>query len=288
VKISLVMPTLSRVSELERFLEHLARQTYQDFELIVIDQNEDSRLFGVIERYGRKLPIVHVSSKRGLSRGRNQGLRYVSGDIVAFPDDDCWYESPDLLERIAKQFTREASLDGVTGRVVDQEGEDIYLRWSAVPCEVSRFNLWRTCISVTIFLRLRAVASVGAFDESLGVGAETPWPAGEEMDYMLRVLEKDHRVRYDPSLTVKHPRPSSRFDNEAIARAYASSRAGGRVLRSHRYPWWFVARNWTRALLASTLALSRGNVGKARTRWACFTGELRGWFSVAHRAWHRQ
>ena len=49
---------------------------------------------------GGMLRLELVESARGLSRARNAGLRMIAGDIVSFPDDDCWYP-PDLLQRVA-------------------------------------------------------------------------------------------------------------------------------------------------------------------------------------------
>ena len=284
MKISLVMSTVGRVMELERFLEHLDRQSYQDLELILVDQNEDRRLSKVVERYRRKLSIAHLSSERGLSRGRNAGLKYISGDVVAFPDDDCWYHTSDLLKNVVECFSRSPQVDGVSVGVVDEQGRPAYLRRPSKDLQIDRYNLWGAVISFSIFLRRDVVRRVGRFDESLGVGASTPWGAGEEMDYMLRVLEHGFRIHYTPALAVSHPAPTAIFDNNSAIRAHSYGMGGGRVLRMHRYPWWFAARNWTRALLASVLALSHGNFGKAKTRWACFLGELRGWFSLAHRA----
>jgi glycosyltransferase involved in cell wall biosynthesis len=276
------MSTVSRVVEVESFLEHLDRQSYRDLELIVVDQNEDQRLSKIIERYANNLSIVHLSSERGLSRGRNEGLRHISGDVVGFPDDDCWYHAPNLLENVVELFSRNPQIDGVGVSVVDEREHPAYLRQPAKDLQIDRYNLWGAVISFSIFLRREVVRRVGKFDESLGVGASTPWGAGEEMDYMLRVLEHGFRISYVPALAVSHPAPATIFDDNSATRAHRYGMGGGRVLRMHKYPLWFAVRNWTRALFASALALSRGNIGKARTRWACFLGELRGWFSVAH------
>ena len=54
----------------------------------------------------------------GLSRARNVGLKAVTGEIIAFPDDDCWY--PDgLLQKVVAEFRDQTSLDGLTGRSED-------------------------------------------------------------------------------------------------------------------------------------------------------------------------
>ena len=97
MKFSLVLATVDRSDELERFMFHLNQQICRDFELIVVDQNQDNRVELILAPYFDKFPILHIKSNElGASKGRNMGFKYVSGEIIGFPDDDCWYAS-DLL-----------------------------------------------------------------------------------------------------------------------------------------------------------------------------------------------
>src|SRR5258707_9390843 len=118
MKFSLILSTVGRTQELARFLEHLDRQSYRFFELIIVDQNPDEILEPLIRQYKERFPLQHRRSGRGLSRARNAGLQDFSGDIVTFPDDDCWY-LPDTLEQIAHVFDENSNYDGFTGRGVD-------------------------------------------------------------------------------------------------------------------------------------------------------------------------
>ena len=100
MEMSLVVATVGRTVELQRFLESMRTQTRRDFEIIVVDQNDDDRLVPILEQAkGWGLDIRHVrQSEKNLSRARNTGIRLAEGAIVAFPDDDCWYEA-DAVER---------------------------------------------------------------------------------------------------------------------------------------------------------------------------------------------
>ena len=51
MKVSLVMPTINVTTELDLFLKSLKAQTYKDFELIVVDQNEGNEVFEIVKDY---------------------------------------------------------------------------------------------------------------------------------------------------------------------------------------------------------------------------------------------
>jgi len=278
MRFSLVLATVGRVSELECFLQSLDAQTFRNFELIVVDQNPDDRLVPILERYEQRFAIVHLRSAPGLSRARNVGLQHVTGDVVAFPDDDCWYP-PGLLERVVRFFREHPEIDGLTGRSLDENGRPSVGRWATASGLVNKFNVWGKGVSITIFLKASVIKRTGGFDEDLGAGAGTSWGAGEETDYLLRALEKGFRIYYDANLMIYHPHPAERYDEPTLQRALKYGQGMGRVLRKHRYPFWFVCYQWLRPLGGALLSLSTGKLGKARYHWAVFRGRILGWLS---------
>jgi glycosyltransferase involved in cell wall biosynthesis len=210
VTFDLVVATVGRTVELERFLASVETQTHRDFRVLVVDQNDDDRVAPLLDE-----TVVRLRSPLGLSRARNAALPQLTADVVAFPDDDCVYP-PDLLERVAARI---AGLDGVTGREP---------WWTTDAAALTRDNLWNRAISFTIFLRRQLVERVGPFDERLGL----PSSSGEEIDYLIRALDAGARIEYDPSLVVEHPRKP--VDLAAVgARDGASI---GYILRKHGYP----------------------------------------------------
>ena len=277
-KFSLIMATVGRTEEVKRFLEHLDRQTYRDFELIVVDQNPDDRLVPILEAYEKRFPILHLRSERGLSRARNVGLRHISGDIVAFPDDDCWYP-PDLLERVARFFREHPDIDVLTGRSVDVNGKPSVERWDPTSGFINRFNVWRRSTSASMFIKAKVVRQVGGFDEKLGLGAVTSWGSSEETDYLLRALNFGFRLFYETTLFIYHPQSIKQYNAKAIARARIYGAGIGRVLRKHRYPFWFVFYQWLRSAGGAFLSLASGRLGKARHHLAALQGKFLGWIA---------
>lgn len=274
MKVSLVLATVDRQSEVAHFMEKLDGQTYRNFELIVIDQNGDDRLAPLIDRYKEKFAVRRLRSARGLSKARNIGLRHVSGDIISFPDDDCWYD-PDLLGQAAGMFARNPALAIVTGRSIDAAGHDAVGKFDAEAGLVDKLNVWRRAVSFTIFLRREAAEAIGEFDEDIGVGAKTIYHSGEETDYLLRALQR-FDVYYDPGLTVRHPNPLAAFTPQIIRRAYRYGCGFGRVVTKHRYTFGFKAKSLLRPFLGTMLFGTSLQFPKSMYYWNSFRGRLRG------------
>jgi glycosyltransferase involved in cell wall biosynthesis len=262
VKFSLIVGTLGRSAELAKLFDSLVVQTHHDFEIIVVDQNDDDRAKLVVDRFIDRLNILHLTSAKGLSRARNVGLAHVTGDVVAFPDDDCCYPRT-VLETVAKELSGNVELSGLTGRSVDKNGRDSQGRWATKPLFINKFNVWVCATSYTIFLRASMVAEVGSFDEKLGVGAGTPWGAGEEVNFLIQCL-RHGRVRYYPNLCIQHPEPVAEFNDRAFARALLYNRGYGRVLSLNHFPLYFVFYTILRPAFAIVVSILRFNFPRAR------------------------
>lgn len=275
MRFSMVLATVGRTEELERFLASLREQTYGDFELVVVDQNPDDRLSPILGAYGNGFSILHVrTASRGLSRARNLGLKYASGDVLAFPDDDCRYPR-DLLARVARIFVERPALDCLTGRSVDEEGSTSSGRFAAEAGPVGKLGVWGRGISYTIFARARSVRGM-RFDESLGAGAGTAWGSGEETDYLLKLLGRGGRLYYDPDLLVVHPSFVPPYDARARRKAYAYGCGMGYLLRRHDYPLRARAMRLVRPLGGVVLSAASLRGAKAGYHWSIFRGRLRG------------
>jgi glycosyltransferase involved in cell wall biosynthesis len=275
---SLIVGTVGRTTELSRFLGSIDAQSFKDLELIVVDQNPDDRLIPVLREFETRFRILHMRSRLGLSRSRNVGLQAVSGDIVAFPDDDCWY-APDVLDSVYRQLAAAPQWDGITGRCTDEEGRSSMGRFDKHAGALGFLNVWRRCTSFTIFLRRHVVESVGLFDETLGLGSGTRWGAAEEMDYMIRSVRRGFEVHYDPQLVVYHRVTGTASEKTAGHRQLYYGMGIGRVMRLHAYPLWFVAWFLIRPLGGAVIALFNIQPLRAGLHLNTLYGRLVGWLA---------
>jgi len=275
MKFSLILATVGRDVELARCMASIATQSHQKIQLIVVDQNDDDRVERLIAAIAWPFELRHLRSAPGLSRARNAGLREVTGEVVGFPDDDCWYD-PGLLAQVAEELARRPACDGVSGRSIDEAGRPSDPIFPRQPAPLDPYNVWSSAISYAIFLRRPVCDAVGLFDESLGVGAQTPFGSAEETDYLIRAMQGGAKLEYLPSLTVHHPNKNQLAGPPGFDRTRRYAAGMGRVLAKHRYPLgyraWMVARPLAGALLAAA-GLRRD---LSQRRWAVASGRMEG------------
>lgn len=271
-RFDLVVATVDRTDDLAALLAALDAQTHRDFRVVVVDQNPDDRVAGLLGRHPG-LDVLHLRSALGLSRARNAALPHLDAELVAFPDDDCSY-APDVLARVAGRFAADPGLDGLGGRAVGRDGRAVG-RWPDEARRITPDTVWHTANSHTIFLRRELVARVGPFDEALGLGSGTPWSSGEEIDYLVRALRLGARLEYDPSVVIVHPlKPTTADGLVALGRRDGGSI--GYVLARNRYPPRAVARMLARPAVAAVACLVLSDVTRARFHAATLAGRLRG------------
>lgn len=214
MKFSLVMCTVNRDVEVKRFFESITLQSYKNFEVILVDQNKDDRLKSIIEKYEHIVDLVYIKSEQiGLSKNRNIGLKYITGDIIAFPDDDCVYPKH-TLERVYEIFRNNKNTDSITIKFTElnecsQNQLELNDFRSSMVNKVRKINKYtwvRRICSITIFVNRTVYENIGGFNEKLGLG-DTIIPAGEDHDYALNIMNNGYSILDVPEIAVLHPVP---------------------------------------------------------------------------------
>ena len=250
----------------------LKKQTYKNFELIIVDQNPPGYLDEVLKE-AEGLSLTVLRSPKGASRARNKGLAACAGTLLGFPDDDCWY-GDDTLAYVAERFERDPSLSLLSGRVVDGEGRNAVCRFMKSNSVIDKHNAFIAGGCASMFMRRDLIKAIGGFNEALGVGANTPFKSGEETDLLLRCVEGGYKALFDHSLTVYHDQVSV---TNARQRAYSAGY--GRVLKLHNFGLLYLASRIGRSALGGTYRLATGDLQGAMHRLIWLSGTLRGYFA---------
>jgi len=103
--VSVIIPTYNREHLLDRAVKSVLNQTYQNFEIIVVDDASTDDTEKVIKRFNDKRIkyIKHKINSGGSAAPRNTGIKAAQGNYIAFQDsDDEWL--PEKLEKQMKTF----------------------------------------------------------------------------------------------------------------------------------------------------------------------------------------
>lgn len=125
--ISVVVPVYHVEAYIERCIESLLHQTYQNLEIILVDDGGDDACPAICDAYAKKDARIKVIHKKngGLSDARNAGLKEARGTYLAYVDSDD-YILPDTYEKMQKALKREnADIAVCNYESVTEQGESI-------------------------------------------------------------------------------------------------------------------------------------------------------------------
>jgi glycosyltransferase involved in cell wall biosynthesis len=273
MKLSLVMATVGRTEEVWNMIRSLVNQSDHNFELIIVDQNSDDRLaLHIRAGLAQGLDIRHVRLEPpSLSAARNLGISLARYEILAFPDDDCWYEST-VIEHVRNCFIPESELRGLVAHWEEQA------KGLGRPQLTGQLSLhaWRRfrggeASSIALFFRRELFDELGGFDERLGVGRW--YGAGEETDFVLRALASGARLDHAPQVRVHHHFSAKQPGDWRIAcrNIRRRARGTGAIYAKHRLDVYVIIRGCSAPLLRVLL------------KWRSPRNLVQSWFMVIGR-----
>jgi glycosyltransferase involved in cell wall biosynthesis len=126
--ISIITPVYNRRQELEHCLRSVARQTYANFEVIVIDDCSTIEIRDIVAGMDdNRFRYVRNKKNGGPYNARTVGWEKCRGDYVINLDSD-WEAFPWLLQRIVHYFVETPEADAVTGMFLRSEDSRVFVR----------------------------------------------------------------------------------------------------------------------------------------------------------------
>jgi glycosyltransferase involved in cell wall biosynthesis len=166
--ISVIISTYNRLELLKKAVESVKRQTFKDYELIVVDDGSTDNT----EEWCRRQDFTYIRRTKSFgndTRPKNRGIKASKGEYIAFLDDDNQY-LPDHLQILYNEITAYPNLDAVYG---DRIVIDTQNRFPSQIGIYSEYNpvllLKRNYIDTSdILIKREAIYDVGGFDERYG------------------------------------------------------------------------------------------------------------------------
>lgn len=195
-KVSVIFPVYNCLPYLRQAVDSILEQTFQDYELIIIEDCSTDASKAMVKGYEREYPQVRViwhEENKGLGCSLNDGLQVARGEFIAIQHGDD-VSLPSRLERQVEYMNVHPNIDLISTRVrfID-EHNDINTRRSwwikqmertqetpeAVRKKMMEMNIF---VHTSVMFRRSLIDEVGLYDNEMV-------PA-EDYDYWLRIMDK--------------------------------------------------------------------------------------------------
>lgn len=185
--VSVVIPAYNAESFLWTTLDSVARQTFRNFEVIVVDDGSRDKTASVAEKFLTKKKISGrciQQQNRKIAGARNAGIQAAQGDFIALLDhDDFWM--PEKLERVMEAFNRWPEVDLIChNEQILKDGKVVRISQNHQGGNASYEDLLfrgNTLSPSAVVFRKKLFEQTGGFDESPELNTV------EDYDFWLRV-----------------------------------------------------------------------------------------------------
>lgn len=195
--VSAIIPTYNRASFLKKAIDSVLSQTYQDFELIVVDDGSEDDTEELVASYGNSVVFIRQQN-RGPAAARNVGIKAASYDLIAFLDSDDRFDKNKLAIQVSAMQQQSHYKISHTQEVWYRQGQHLnqkkkHEKSNGVIFEQS-LKLCAVGMS-TVMVRRELFDLIGFFDEEL--------ICCEDYDLWLRASIKYPFLLVDKPLTIK-------------------------------------------------------------------------------------
>lgn len=186
MKISIITTSYNSVHTLRDTMDSVLRQSYADYEYIVVDGASKDGTVDLIREYeplfGDRLRWVSEPD-RGIYDAMNKGIAMSTGDVVGLLNSDDFYTSDDILATVAHSFSSSDAPDAIYGDVHYVDENDItrpVRYYSSRKFTRKRMLMGYMPAHPSFYVRKECYEKYGAFDTSYRVAAD--------FDNLLRLI----------------------------------------------------------------------------------------------------
>ena len=188
---SVIIPYYKKRNYIERCIDAVLAQTYQDCEIILVDDGSQDGVAQLIdEKYSEKVQLIQQENQ-GVSAARNKGIAAATHDYIAFLDaDDYW--SPFYLEKLTQIINQEKDIK-IIGAHYTRNKSEVELKNNSL--DYFKFeNYFKNAVRNTFFLTSATIVTRNFFLENFGFNSNLK--RGEDIDVWLRAVASGGNAFY--------------------------------------------------------------------------------------------
>jgi glycosyltransferase involved in cell wall biosynthesis len=213
-RVSVVVPAYNAATTISQALDSVFRQSFRDFEVVIVDDGSTDRTREVVAEYGDRIRVLTKANEGKPAATRNLGVHAARGELVAFLDADDWWREDKLERQVAVFDGRpDVGLVYTADATVDANGKTL----SVNPCPPEArgriyelLTVRNVMVGSSVMARREAIVRAGGFDEGL--------TSIENWDLWIRIA-RDWAIDYiDEPLTLYRVHAGNRSSNVELRR----------------------------------------------------------------------
>lgn len=217
--VSVIVPTYQSAGYVGRAVDSIYAQTYDDYEIIVVDDGSTDETESALHPYRGRLRYVYQENQ-GVSAARNAGLSRAGGEYLLFLDSDDTILPDKLAQQVACLET-DPELDVIHSgwRVVDQLGNALRVvePWHQTPeLGLESWLNWKPVFLGAMLFRREALMRTAGFDPEL--------QQAEDTDLMLRLALAGRKMGWLKTSTVCYRQHSANVTRNGKQQAESLTR----------------------------------------------------------------
>ena len=221
-KVSIIIPTCNRPNLIKRAINSVLKQTFQDFEIIIVDDGFKERAEKVVKNIkDERIKYIQHEVNKGGGAARNTGIKATQGEYIAFLDDDDEW----VLEKLGLQMSAlENTTDDVgfcftaVENIYDERTERSHIPEGKDNYHNLALSSFKKFLTVTLVIKKNVFDEIGFFDENL--------PSHQEAELMIRVTKKFLGVGINQPLV----RVNMKSEHSQVGKNYARKINGAELL----------------------------------------------------------
>lgn len=203
--VSVIIITFKRAQFITRAINSVLNQTYQDFELIIVDDNNPNTIYrkqleDIMKQYkdNDKIKYIQHECNKNGSAARNTGIKEARGEYIAFLDDDDYY-MPDRLEILVNSLSKNKEYNAAYSSVIVTKNKKIIglteANKSGNMGKELLLNSFAIGTGSNLFLRTNTVRDLNGFDVT--------FKRHQDIEFMIRFFRSNKLLAISNPLVVK-------------------------------------------------------------------------------------
>lgn len=219
-RVSIVTVSHNSAETIRSTIESVLQQDYDDIEYIIVDAASTDETPNIVREYGDAISWFVSEPDRGIYDGMNKGLRYATGNVIAFLNSDDVYAAPQTVGRMVELLEKnEADVAYADlGMVAVDNASRIVRYYDSSVFRPSRLKYGLMPAHPTMFVTAEAYRKVGEYRLDYAIAAD--------FEMVVRIFSRqDLRYVYAPELAVRMrmggastsgPRATLQLNNEIL------------------------------------------------------------------------